>query len=365
MIKNSALIICTQILILFSDMEKYEHYISKNIKAYYLRRLLSPVLYLAVLFLLCIFFPIVNMTFPKTIKEGTSLSKLYNDKTYFVDVTLHDLYFTGYKKSWLGVDLGYFYYTMYEDDCVIVLLSPHTSVLGEPVIEKLTITGQILPNATSEDLLLDQLAEDLSWTSAGIKSSISPIMLSEPDGDGVRTNLFRWFIILSALYSVVIILIYLLYYVRPDFCPAIRKLSHYGNPRKILEEAEDELLTLPQLATEDMFITEHYFIETSNYGVAVVPIQKIIWIYKYSTLHKFLWHHFSISYTLYITAGKRQYIKCPKNTKTDIDGIIDYLSEANHDILVGFSEENRKTVEEIQGDFVPLRKFLDFLSQKI
>ena len=295
-------------------MEKYEHYISKNIKAYYLRRLLSPVLYLAVLILLCFFFPIFNMTFPKTIKEGTSLSELYKDRTYFVDVTLHDLYFTGYKKSWLGMDLGYFYYTMYDDDCVIVLLSPHTSVLGEPIIDKLSITAQILPNATSEDLLLDHLAEDLSWTSAGIKSSVSPIMLSEPDGNGVRTNLFRWFIILSALYSVVVILLYLLYYVRPDFCPAIRKLSHYGNPRKILEEAEEELLTLPQLATEDMFITEHYFIETSNYGVAVVPIQKIIWIYKYSTLHKFLWHHFSISYTLYITAGKRQYIKCPKNT---------------------------------------------------
>ena len=359
------MIIFREITILFSDMEKYEHYISKNIKAFYLRRLLSPVLYLAVLFLLCLFFPIVNMTFPKTVKEGTSLSKLYHDKTYFVDVTLHDLYFTGYKKSWLGMDIGYFYYTMYDDDCVIVLLSPGSSVLGEPEIKSLKVTGQILPNAASEDMLLDHLAEDLSWTSTGIKSSVSAYMISEPDGNGVRTTLFRWFVILTALYSVVIILLYLLYYVRPDFCPAIRKLSPYGNPKKILAEAEEELLTLPQLATEDMFITEHYFIETSSYGTAVVPIQKIIWIYKYSTLHKFLWHHFSISYTLYITAGKRQYIKCPKNTKTDIDGIMDYLSEANHNILVGFSEENRKTVEEIQGDFVPLRKFLDFLSQKI
>ena len=346
-------------------MEKYKHYISKNIKAFYLRRLLSPVLYLAVLFLLCLFFPVVNMAFPKTIKEGESLSKLYHEKKPFVDVTLHDLYFTGYKKSWLGFDIGYFYYAMYEDDCVIVLLSPSTSILGEPVIDELHITAQILPNATSEDLLLDHLAEDLSWTSAGIKSSVSPIMLSEPDGVGIRASLLRYFVILTVLYSVIIILLYLLYYMRPDFCPAIRKLSPYGNPKKILEEAEEELLTLPQLATEDMFITEHYFIETSSYGTAVVPIQKIIWIYKYSTLHKFLWHHFSISYTLYITAGKRQYIKCPKNTKTDIDGIIDYLSEANHDILVGFSEENRKTVESIQGDFIPLRKILDFLSQKI
>ncbi len=43
------------------------------------------------------------------------------------------------------------------------------------------------------------------------------------------------------------------------------------------------------------------------------------------------------------------YIHCPKNTKSDIDGIIDYLAEANHDTLVGFSEENRLKVQAVQG----------------
>ena len=119
----------------------------------------------------------------------------------------------------------------------------------------------------------------------------------------------------------------------------------FGRPRQILAQAEEELSTLPQLATEDIFITEHYFIETSDYGVAVVPISQIIWIYKYSTLHKFLWIHFAISYTLHISAGKHQYIRCPKNTKSDIDGIMDYLAEANHDILVGFTEENRRLAQ--------------------
>ena len=345
--------------------ENFEHYISKNIKAYYRRRIFSPVFYLAFLLILSIFFPMRNMVFPKNISEGSSLSKLYEKKDYFVDVTLHDLYFTGYKKDWVGINVGYFYYTMYEDDCIIVLLKPSTSQQGAPQIDELTIRAQILPNATSENLLLENLAEDLSWTSTGIKKTISSIMLSEPDGCGPRTTLLRYFVSLSVLYSLVSILIYLLYMLRPDFSPPIRKLAPYGRPKKILEKAEEELLTLPQLATDDMFITEHYFIETSNYGVAIVPIQEIIWIYKYSTLHKLLWHHFSISYTLYITAGKRQYIKCPKNTKTDIDGIMDYLAEANHSILVGFSEENRKTVEEIQGDFIPLRKLFDFLSQRI
>ena len=61
----------------------------------------------------------------------------------------------------------------------------------------------------------------------------------------------------------------------------------------------------------------------------------------------------------------KEYRKCPKNQKSDIDGIMDYLSEANHDILVGFSEENRRKVEVIQNDLLPLRKILAFLSRRV
>ncbi len=40
--------------------------------------------------------------------------------------------------------------------------------------------------------------------------------------------------------------------------PACQNLVVFGNPHKLLAEAEEELATLPQLATEEMFITEHY-----------------------------------------------------------------------------------------------------------
>ena len=122
---------------------------------------------------------------------------------------------------------------------------------------------------------------------------------------------------------------------------------------------------MPQLATEDMFITEHFFIVTSVLGNAIIPIDQIIWIYKYSTLHKFLWYHFSISYTLHISARKHIYIQCPKNVKSDIDGIMDYLAEANHDILVGFNEKNRLKVQEIQGSPMQFEKVVAFLKRRI
>ena len=97
---------------------------------------------------------------------------------------------------------------------------------------------------------------------------------------------------------------------------------------------------------------------TSPYGNAIVPIQEILWIYKHSTLHKMLWYHFSISYTMHITANKHMYVNCPKNTKSDIDGIMDYLAEANHNILVGFNEENRLKVQAVQGKPFHIEKIL-------
>ena len=166
-------------------------------------------------------------------------------------------------------------------------------------------------------------------------------------------------------YAALSIILFILYICFPFLSPPCQDLALFGNPKKLLAQAEEELATLPQLATEDMFITEHFFIETSIYGNAIIPIDEIIWIYKYSTLHKFFWYHFSISYTLHISANKHLYIQCPKNMKSDIDGIIDYLSEANHNILVGFNEQNRLKVEEIQGTPMNFKKFLLFLKKRI
>ena len=94
----------------------------------------------------------------------------------------------------------------------------------------------------------------------------------------------------TGAYALIRLLLYILYICIPVFCPACRRLGRFGKPSVLLAQAETELATLPQLATEDMFITEHYFIVLANYGVAVIPIAEMVWIYKYSTLHKLLWY---------------------------------------------------------------------------
>ena len=347
-------------------MDSLEHLITRSIKTYYKNRLYAPIIFLVILLAIALVFPVNHLLFPKTYtEEKISMYELYNRKETYARFKLKDLYFTGYTSKWLDSTRGYYYYTMVNSECVIVLLDPKTCEQGSPTIDSITVTGQILYGSKAARTLLSNLARDLNWSQEGIMSTVSSYTISEPDATGFTSFAFRFLYIVCGIYSLLNILICSLFIKFPVLSLPVQKTRAYGKPEEILAEAEEELMTLPQLATEDMFITEHYFIETSSYGVAIVPIKAIIWIYKYSTMHKFLWHHFSITYTLHITAGKRHYIKCPKNIKSDIDGIMDYLAEANHDILVGFSEENRLKVEEIQDDFQIIRKITRFLSKRV
>ncbi len=347
--------------------ENYEHFITKNIKEFYKRRLVAPILYLVFLVLLWIVFSLGAPLFPDTLAPSDTLENTYRDHTEYVHVSVSDLKFTGYTKNRFGSVTGYYYYTMRGEECIIVLLSPHTSEQGLPEIKNADFYAKIVRGTKNKSFesLLDHLAADLNWTENGIRNEVSHYVLSEPAYNMTGNMILYTVIFATGGYALVCLVLFILYIFFPVLSPCCQDLARFGNPKKLLEQAEEELATLPQLATEDMFITEHFFIATSVYGSAVVPIDEIIWIYKYSTLHKFFWYHFSISYTLHISANRHLYIQCPKNLKSDLDGIIDYLSEANHEILVGFSEANRLKVQEIQGAPMRFEKLVAFLKRRV
>lgn len=345
-------------------IENYEHYISRNIKLLYKKRLIAPILYLLLTIAVWFYYPVTAVVLPTELGKSDDLSALYKKNDRFVHATLTDLHFTGYTQTTSGITSGYFYYYEEGNQCYLVLLSPSTCEQGLPEISSVAVFGKVNYQNASFNEVLKNLSSDLNWTNSGIHKKVSSFYLSEPHFH------YSWgmilFLVLSFtdLYALFTILSHLVYIAYPWLAPCCRNLAHYGKSKQLLAEAEEELATLPQVATEDMFITEHYFIEISNYGIALVPISEILWIYKHSTLHKLFWYHFRITYTLNITASHRLFIHCPKNIKSDIDGIMDYLSEANHSILVGFNEENRKIIHDIQGDPFHIERLIAFLNRK-
>ena len=346
-------------------IDNYEHYISKNIKLFYKRRLVAPIIYLIILVAMWFVFPLQNMLQPLPIMETDSFREVFKSSKHYVKTTFTDLHFTGYTSEYKGETKGYYYYTIKNGKCAIILLLPEICEEGLPVIESLSVSGKILKGGDAYATLIDNLASDLEWTTKGMEKYTENYYFSQPDYQITFLTILFLFYFGSLLFTVYNLIHHILVITFPFLAPACQNLVVFGHPRQMLEEAEEELATLPQLATEDMFITEHYFILTSPNGNAIIPIQEIVWIYKHSTLHKFLWYHFSISYTLHISANKHLYVQLPKNTKSDIDGIMDYLAEANHNILVGFSEENRLKVQETQGKPFHIEQLIALLRRKI
>jgi len=274
--------------------ENFEHYITRNIVAFYKRRLSSPIIYLLILLVLWIIFPLGEMLSPMPLKNASQIEGVYEAGKEYVTVTFEDLTFTGYTTSRFGSTNGYWYYGEKDDICFIVLLTPFTCEEGNPFIEKLTTTCHIVDHPKLYEQFLSAISTDLEWNLEGISNQLPPVFYSEPDYNPM-TNILLFLVYFGTLiYATISLVRYTLFIYYPHLAPACQNLVVFGNPKKQLEEAEEELATLPQLATEDMFITEHYFIMTSPYGNAIVPIQEILWIYKYSTLHKLLWYNFSI-----------------------------------------------------------------------
>ena len=346
-------------------MQQFEHLITKKIRNTYGRRLVSPIIYF--LFLVMIWFatPIHALIRPLEISPQAQIAALADEGTRYITTTLEHLNFTGYTQSRVGQIVGYYYYTMRDDGCYLVVLSPQTCEAGLPSIDAVTVRVSIRRQPESFELLAENLAKDLGWTVSGFYKEVSDCIISEPGFGGMSNRILLVFFFATGGYALLSIALFSIYALFPTLSPSSRQLGLYGKRSELLAQAEEELATLPQLATEDMYITEHFFIAFANKAVTVIPIKEIVWIYKYSTLKTILWYHFSISYTLHITANRHLYIQFPKNMKSDIDGIIDYLSEANHNILVGFNEKNRKAVQAMPG----VTRFTDgliaFLKQKI
>lgn len=345
-------------------IDNYEHYISRSIKSVYRRKLIAPFLSVALLIILWFLTPISDLLFPSKVSRYEEIKTGYRQGNIYIDTELNQLYFTGYTNTHFGQTTGYYYYTMVDGQCMFVLLSPSTSEQGLPVIDSIRIQGKILYQGRAYQQLAQALSEDLNWTKDGLTGKVSDYVLSEPAFHSLLSEILLLLYFATGCFAIASLLLYATYILFPVLAPPCRQLGRFGKASQLLAQAEEELATLPQLATEDMFITEHFFIEIADSGIAVVPIREMIWIYKYSTLHKFFWYHFNISYTLHITANRHLYLQCPKNRKSDIDGIIDYLSEANHKVLVGFSEENRLKVQEIQGKPMKFEKVISFLKKR-
>ena len=191
--------------------ENYDHYITKNIKALYKRRLFSPIVYLIIVIVLWHVFSLTDLLFPVHLTDDVPLESAYRNDAANMHTTLTDLKFTGYTRNNFSGTSGYYYYTIRNDECIIVLLSPSTCEEGLPSIDEVKLTGKIKKSSESFHALLKNMAEDLSWTESGIQSKVSGYYISEPDYNRTINTILFTVIFGTGIYAILCLVLYILF----------------------------------------------------------------------------------------------------------------------------------------------------------
>lgn len=314
--------------------------LKRRIRVFHIKRLIPAIIFIVFLGFVWTGYPFHAVFFPKEVTSTDEIATYYSDTDRFIEIQVPVLYYTGYDYVKRGEIRGSYYYTFMDEKCVLLLLSTPTNNEGNLEITDLTVRGKLVKGNTTYKDLLVSLSSDLEWTYEGLSNIMFPIVISEVDYSMAESYGFFALLCVSfviSLYSLVSNIISLIY---PGLSPSCLHLRKSGNSAGLLYQANEEFLNDKILSTETMFITRHYFIELSKYGIAVIPLNKIIWVYKHSIFSHFLWFQTRLTYTLRLITANGQ-TDCLRQKKEDADAMIIYLQSFHPDLLVGFSNENK------------------------
>lgn len=315
--------------------------LKQSIQRVNLFRMIFPMIFLILLVIIAIRFPIFNCLFPTTVDTSKSPTELYNAKSIYVKSTTGKLYYTGYDYLKGSSIKGHYFYSLENGKCSIYLFSTNYFKDGVPAtIDNAPIVAMLIHSRSNLEQLLTLMAKDMNWTYDGLASCTDTIIVSQMNYAIIPSILIGIFIFFAFSFSLAHILILIFNMFKPQYAYTFVVFGHHNARKKTILDASRELDSKVYFESENMYITTNYFIYISNFNIAIIPLSNMAWAYKYSRLHKYyLFGEMNYSIKI-ITKNKIKYIFRGKS-KEAADNLLAYLRERNENMLIGYTYENR------------------------
>lgn len=314
---------------------------------------LNRLIYAAVMLLIicCIFYciPFFDIAWPVQTNDPSTIIELYQDDITYVEMSVDTLYYTGYDYVENGKVTGSYYYNIYDGTCIFFLLSNTQCNNHQETLSNVFLRAQLQSDSKLLPRLIQQMSADLGWTAQGLSSVSSRVLINAIDYLFLKHMVFFFITLIAFAVYMVILLNMLSYILFPLLHPACFHLRRYGSVKEQISQAEQELHEAP-LLTEGIFtITEHYLFIFARMNLHVIPLSEIVWAYKHSNLHRFRLKRLKLTYTLRITAKKGLVFVTVSQPKEDVDAVLDYISQYNSEILIGYTKRNERLAKLIHG----------------
>lgn len=317
--------------------------------------LILPSIIIAIICLMLYFLPFTEVLKPTAITELSDINDAYADGAHYVNISVDTLYSTGYECSRNGRTAGKYYYTIQDNRCYFFLISQkHLNTLKRQqqsleVLYDVNVTAGLQSGGKPQAAIMESLAKELGWTYSGLIGISSRLLINEADYHYYKSLAILYVIIFILAAACLIILRSLLAIAFPALYAPMFRLRRYGGIKAQLELAEQEMSTKLTLRQNDFLITESFLIDLSNHDVQLIPLDKIVWAYKFSSYHPFRYKHRRITYTLCLYCKQKVLFKSPYQLKINADSVLDYLNAYYPDVLIGYSKEYEKTARQRAG----------------
>lgn len=295
---------------------------------------------LAIIVVSFIHIPFESVFRPKNLTFANSALTMYNSGNEYVEITLKNIKYTGYDHTHNGKIQASYYYSLVENSCTFILVDTSNMKEIPPILNDHTITAKLVPVNSSLKKVLNSFANEIGWTYDGLYDVTSSIVIDETK---YNLSFYTYMaVILFLLFIVIIsfIIANFIYFLFPWLYPAcisFRRISSHG---KGIYDVNNELLSHEIFHSGHISLTKNYLIIFTSFHLEIMPIDKIIWTYKHSRWHRILWIKSTLSNSLHFLCYKNTHIYSTRNTKADIDAVLDYFKSKYPDIIIGFSKEN-------------------------
>jgi|GEM_PF-3581992 len=287
-----------------------------------------------------------NIMFPIRTNKLSDLYSTYSQGYNYVNVTVDTLYDSGLDCVRNGKQVGRYYYAFENNYCYFFLISnkqldSYVKKNGSSLstLDNITVNAAIQNNPKVMHEIIAHVSHGLSWTHTGMDNSTSGYIISEPDFPFIKTLVIFIILLVLTIISALFILYSLVCICCPYLYKSVIKLRHYGKIREHIRLANDEL-------KQDLLLNDGHFIITRNYlmirsidDFQIIPLNNIVWAYKFSSYRPFKYKNRKITYTLCIYGKHNVSLISPHNLKTNTDNVLECLHNHYPDILIGYSRE--------------------------
>lgn len=328
--------------------------ILKRIRIKNILNLFFPTVVLIMIIIFCINVPVTDVLRPLPVKSISDLANVYSGDITYVNITADNLYDTGVTYIRNGKTAGHYYYILDNNYCYIFLLSSkhindyiHKNGADISVLNDINIRAAIINSPKMLKSVIEHISRELSWTYTGISENTAEYIISEPDYPYLKNVIIFYIILFLTIMSAVFIIYSVVCICCPYLYKNVYKLHRYGNVKMHMRKAEKELNEKILFRKKDIFITENYIMDFSAGDFKIMPVNKIVWVYKFSSYHRIIrYKNRKITYTLCLYGEHNVSLISPYRLKTDADRILSYLSLYYPDILFGYSREYEKIAKQ-------------------